>query len=118
MTPEAMEALVRRAQGASLHDFDFVRDFLEALNAAVSGKVGPVNLSALVSMEAALALADSVLPGWMIVLERSSGWRCTLRESGMRDDDELIGVSAASTPALALLGALLAVEARRARGYS
>jgi hypothetical protein len=117
MTPEAMEAMVRRGERASLHDLDFVRDFIEALNAAVAGKVGPVDVSALVSTEAALALADAVLPGWSIVLERASGWRCTLRESGTRDDDELIGVAAAPTPAPALLGALLAVEARRARGY-
>jgi hypothetical protein len=117
MTPEGMEALIRRAERASLHDLDFIRDFLGALNTALAGKVGPVEVSVLASTEAALALSDAVLPGWKIVLERGSGWRCTLRESGTRDDDELIGVASGPTPAIALLGALLAVEARRARGY-
>jgi hypothetical protein len=117
MKPEAMEALVGRGERASLHDLDYLRDLLAALNEALDGRVKPLDVSALVSTEAALAIADAALPGWKIVLERASGWRCTLRESGTRDDDELIGVATGPTPALSLLGALLAVEARRARGY-
>jgi hypothetical protein len=116
MTPDAMMALVARAERASPADRDFVRDFLAALDVALAGE-RPVDLAALTSTEAAIAAVDGALPGWRIALERSSQWRCTLRESAARDDDELIGIAGAPTPALALLAAALAVAAHRARGY-
>jgi hypothetical protein len=116
MTPDAMMALVARAEHASTADRDFVRDFLCALDAALDSE-RPVDLVVLVSTEAAVAAVDRALRGWRITLERSSHWRCTLRESAVRDDDELIGRAVAPTPALALLAAALAVAASRARGY-
>jgi len=116
MTPDLMMELVEQAENASTTQRDFVHDFLGALDAALSLD-RPADVSVLVSMEAALALVDRVLPGWQITLERSSRWRCTLRESSSRDDDELPGIAAATTPALALLAAAIAVTVRRARGY-
>jgi hypothetical protein len=116
MTPEAMEALVARTETATTADRDFVRDFLAALDAAFP-ELDPVDVAALASAEVAVAAIDRALPGWRIQLERAGRWRCTLRESAARDDDELIGIASGPSPALAMLAALLAVAARRARGY-
>jgi hypothetical protein len=112
MTPETMLEIVAQAEHASTADRDFVRDFLGAVDAALSPD-RPTDVSALVSTEAALGAVDRVLPGWRITLDRSSRWRCTLRESTSRDDDELLGIAVAMTPAIALLAAAIAVSVRR-----
>jgi hypothetical protein len=119
MRPEAIEDLVRRIESTSPGDPAMVRDMLEALAAAPRAfdTEGHFGVACLASLEAAHEAVDRVLPNWRIQLQRADGWRCTLRESGVRDDDELIGVGAGPTPAFALLAAFLAVTARRARGY-
>jgi hypothetical protein len=114
MTSKSLEALVARAEHGSTSDRDFLRDFLGALDGAFPDH-GPLDLAAVVSTEAAVAAVDRALPGWRIVLERAPHWHCTLRKGGSRDDDEVIGVGTAPTPALAVLTALLSVAARRAR---
>jgi hypothetical protein len=124
MRPEAIEDLVRRIESTSPGDPAIVRDLLEALAAAPrafgtegASEEAAFGVACLASLEAAQEAVDRVLPNWRIQLQRADGWRCTLRESGVRDDDELIGVGAGPTPAFALLAAFLAVTARRARGY-
>jgi len=70
--------------------------------------------------EAALHLVDACLPGWTISLkgkasEPDGHWRCTLRESTTRDNDEVLGVGAGQTVALALMAALVRVAQMRLR---
>lgn len=65
-------------------------------------------------VEAALHLIDHCLPGWSIHLagkatEPDGHWRCSLRKSRDRDEDEVIGMGAGPTISLALVQALLRV---------
>ena len=75
--------------------------------------------AALGSTDAALGLLAEALPSWSVHISGSSAtvagrWTCTIRETGVRDDDELIGVGKAATLAGAVAAALLKVIAMRA----
>lgn len=75
------------------------------------------------SLDAALQLIVRTLPGWAITLEGSAhspegGWSCMLRRSGLRDDEEVIGVGRAATAPVAVVVALLRVMINRAKGYT
>lgn len=70
------------------------------------------------STDALLALVAEALPSWSVHLSGASAtvrgrWTCTIRETGVRDDDELIGVGKAATAAGAVTAALLKVIALR-----
>lgn len=65
-------------------------------------------------VEAVLHLIDHCLPGWSIHLagkahEPDGHWRCSLRQSRDRDEDEVIGMGTGPTVSLALIKALLRV---------
>lgn len=76
---------------------------------------------ALGSSDAILALLAEALPSWSVHVTGHSAsvagrWTCTVRETGVRDDDELIGVGKAETLPHAILAALLkVVELRSGR---
>jgi hypothetical protein len=74
------------------------------------------------SFDKALALITGALPGWGVGLEGTAVagglWTCRLRATGLRDDDEVIGIGAAQTAPLALIVALLQVLISRSKGYS
>jgi hypothetical protein len=66
------------------------------------------------STDALLDLVAGALPSWSLHLSGASAtvhgrWTCTIRETGVRDDDELIGVGKAASPARAIAAALLKV---------
>ncbi len=66
------------------------------------------------SSDALLRLVAEALPTWSIHITGHSAtvagrWTCTIRETGVRDDDELIGVGKAETLPQALLAALLKI---------
>lgn len=108
--------LFRRIESGHADDPDLLRDLLRALHAAVPGPAPEVGV--LASTDAALALAGRLLPLWTVRLEGLAGgshgrWSCLLRETGVRDDDELVGTGQAATPALAILAALLLALSRR-----
>jgi hypothetical protein len=118
MHQKDLEALAARTETGSTDDPAFVEALLAGLRATDPAAVDPVDVAALVSTEGTLALIEERLPGWRIAVEGRTGhWRATLRESGARDDDEVIGLGRAPTIPLALLAALLRVGQRRARGY-
>ncbi len=76
----------------------------------------------LTSSDAALGLVCSVLPGWEIRMQGNAvsgggNWTCSLRQGSGRDDDEVIGIGKAQSPAKSVVAALLMVAARRKRGY-
>lgn len=61
-----------------------------------------------------LRLVAEALPSWSIHVTGHSAsiagrWTCTIRETGVRDDDELIGVGKAETLPQAILAALLKI---------
>jgi hypothetical protein len=74
------------------------------------------------SFDKALALIGQALPGWGVGLDGTAAaggtWTCKLRATGLRDDDELIGIGTAATAPLALIVALLQVLISRSKGYS
>ena len=113
MVDEKMAALVQRIESGSARDPELVAAVMRGLREAVADSGDSPDAGALVSTEQALALVARALPGWHVALE-GAPWTCTLRESGARDDDELIGIGRATTPALAVVAAFLLVMARRA----
>ncbi len=73
------------------------------------------------SSDALLDLVAEALPSWSLHITGHSAsvagrWTCTIREIGVRDDDELIGVGKAETLPHALLAALLKVVELRGGG--
>jgi hypothetical protein len=75
-------------------------------------------LDTLGSTDAMLCLVAEALPSWSVHLGGSSAqvsgrWTCTIRETGVRDDDEAIGVGQAATAADAVAAALLKVLGMR-----
>jgi hypothetical protein len=88
------------------------------------GEAAPVVRAGLVeSTEAVLGHITGVLPGWAVRLEGTAigpngRWTCTLRRSGSRDDEEVIGIGRAPTPPLAMIAALIRVLIIRSGGYS
>lgn len=75
------------------------------------------------SMDRALDLIVQTLPDWTITLEGTEHptgghWSCVLREAGVRDDVEVLGIGRAASAALSMIGALLRIMIIRAKGYS
>jgi len=72
------------------------------------------------SLDKALTLIGQTLPGWGVAIEGAvavgGDWTCTLRDTGLRDDDEVIGIGSAATPPLAMILALLQVLIIRSNG--
>jgi hypothetical protein len=73
---------------------------------------------ALASTDAVLRLVAEALPSWSVHATGHSAsaagrWTCTIRETGVRDDDELIGVGKAATLASAAMAAFLKIIALR-----
>jgi hypothetical protein len=120
MKAEKLEKIAAGVERASAGDPGLVKMLLEALHAA--HPEAPADASALVSADAALALAANALPGWEADLRNPSvgeggKWTCTLREHTASDDDQLIGIGKSSSLPLAIGAALIQVAARRARGF-
>lgn len=121
MTTNRMTELQDRLATASADDFAAV--VLEGLVIAwPPTEVRPSFVSDLaVSFDHALGLIVQTLPGWGIKLDgravMGGPWSCTLRDTGLRDDDEVIGIGQAATAPLALLTALLQVLVSRSKGY-
>ena len=121
MDGDALQAVLTRIEQARGGDLDVALEALQALRSALEDGTA-VGVGAAASTDGALALAEAVLPGWRVDLEgnarTSDGrWTCSLRASGARDDDEVIGIGHSATPALAILGALIRVRMVQAKGY-
>lgn len=74
------------------------------------------------SFDKAVSLIAEALPGWGVALDGTAAaggtWTCRLRATGLRDDDELIGLGTAATAPLAMIVALLQVLISRSKGYT
>jgi hypothetical protein len=125
MNRDELQALADRIEAASAPDLAISIATLRGLATALpEGEAGPEIRAGLVdSTEAVLALVARVLPGWAVRLEGTAlapngRWTCTLRRSGSRDDEEVIGIGRAPTPPLAMIAALIRVLIIRKRGYT
>ena len=114
-------------------------DLQDRLKTATADELGEVALNGLVmawpptevlpvfgadvtaSLDKALALIGQALPGWSVAIDGTvaagGAWTCTLRDTGLRDDDEVIGIGHAATPPVAMILALLQVLMIRSKGY-
>lgn len=84
---------------------------MAALGEACGRKVKRPELD---STDAVLALIFALRPGWDIAIHGTANlpnghWSCTLRSSGVRDNDPYLGVGRGPTLPHALLAALLKV---------
>ena len=94
---------------------DFLGDELadraiSEINKAAGGQ--HIAHSDLDSTDKVLAIIYAIRPGWSVSMKGvarlpNGHWRCTLRRSDMRDNDEYLGVGRGPTLSHALLAALL-----------
>jgi hypothetical protein len=122
MDVDALQAVLTRIERSRAGELDAAVEALHALRNAL-GDGAAVGVGAAATTDGALALVGEVLPGWRVDLEGHARapdgrWTCSLRASGARDDDEVIGIGHAPSPALAILGALIRVRMVQAKGYS
>ena len=120
MKPEDFEKLARRMELADAGDAASMAMVVDGLKQAFPAHARAVSGFARNPEEAAglLALIADAFHGWTIVLKgkasHSDGsWTCSLRESSLLDDDELIGIGKAKTLPLALAAAALLAQSRR-----
>jgi hypothetical protein len=123
MNRDQMQALAARIEGAASLDLDLAVATLEGLRTALPQARSDLRPGAVESTDAALHLVARLLPDWSVALsgtahEPEGHWTCTLRPSGARDDEEVIGIGRAPTPPLALIAALLRVVVTQAKGYT
>lgn len=123
MNHDELRALADRIEGAASLELDLAVAVLEGLRAAFPQARSDLRPGAVESTDAALHLVARLLPNWSIALsgtarEPDGRWACTLRPSGARDDDEVIGIGRAPTPPLALIAALLRIAVTQAKGYT
>ena len=124
MARQELHAAAARIEAGEVPDREMAGQIADLLASAVPGRPlwRGAMAGALGSTDAALALVAEALPSWSVHLSGASAtvaerWTCTIRETGVRDDDELIGVGKAETPAAAVAAALLkAIAMRRPPG--
>jgi hypothetical protein len=124
MTKEELQTLATRLEakdGLTRADASRVADLIEA--AFPDRPIWRTSqIEALASTDAVLALLAEALPSWSVHITGNSAsatgrWTCTIRETGVRDDDELIGVGKAEVLSNAVTAAILKIiELRGATG--
>jgi hypothetical protein len=115
-----LEEFARQIAAADWGGEETGRLLSEALAAAFPGMAEQSNRLGRqpADMGAMLEVVSAVFPGWTIALRGKAAlpdgsWTCSLRESGVRDDDDVIGIGKARSPTLALAAAALLAHARR-----
>lgn len=122
MKSDQMQALLDRIEGASSLEVELAVETLEGLSAALPQARADLRPGMVESTDSALHLVTRTLPNWSVALsgtahEPDGRWTCTLRPSGARDDEEVIGIGRAPTAPLALIAALIRVKVAQAKGY-
>jgi len=77
--------------------------------------MAPVQIS---TTDGAVHVADVAYPNWAVHIhgranDKNGNWRCTLRESDMRDNDSVIGTGKSPVLSQAILAAVLRLAATR-----
>jgi len=116
MTKEELHSLAARLESGEGPEPEEARRIARLIVAAFPNR--PVwrgsQADALGSTDAMLCLVAEALPSWSVHVTGHSAsaagrWTCTIRETGVRDDDELIGVGKADTLPHAVAAALLKI---------
>ncbi len=114
------EELASRVEASSNADFDLSANVAGASRASfpTAASAGHIQDDIATSTDAIVAQVIAALPGWHFSIRGrartdTGAWRCTLRRSDVRDDDETIGVSEAHSRSLATPAAGLRVAARQ-----
>ncbi|MGG7643494.1 hypothetical protein ACQ5SP_01620 [Rhodovulum sp. YNF3179] len=120
MMGNTLREMAERIEDATMLDAERGEAIIAALRAAAPeiDPQGTLTPDRLLSTDAVIDLVDRVLPGWAISMDgtasRSHGhWTCTLRMSGVRDNDAYLGVGHGPRLPLVLLAALLRATAAR-----
>jgi ribonucleotide monophosphatase NagD (HAD superfamily) len=120
MLQNDLEELANRVEAATDTDSDLAANAASALRASFSSTSSASQIpdDIATSSDAIVALVNAALPGWHFSIHGRArtdkdAWRCTLRRSDVRDDDEMIGVGEAHSLNRAILAALLRVAARQ-----
>jgi hypothetical protein len=122
MTKDDLQSLAARLEiGADLGPED-VEAFASSVSAAFPDR--PIwrgsKEATLGSTDALLCLMAEALPSWSVHISGQSAtidgrWTCTIRETGVRDDDEVIGVGKGESLPRAVAAAMLKTIQLRAR---
>lgn len=105
-----LAALAEDVEAALVLDEDLADRAMSVLNGiAGDPKITRQDLD---STDAVLAVIYQVRPGWSVSIRGNATmpnghWRCTLRRSSSRDNDEYLGIGRGPTLAHALLASLL-----------
>ena len=101
----------------SLAEYDGIAHALAYLlpEAVPDEVMAPVQIS---TTDGAVHVADVAYPNWVVNIhgranEKNGNWRCTLRESDVRDSDTFIGTGNSPVLAQAILAAVLRLAATR-----
>jgi hypothetical protein len=120
MDRHELHALAARLEGGDSPDREMAERIADLVEAAAPDRPlwRDAKAEALGSTDGTLCLLAEMLPSWSVHVSGSSAtvagrWTCTIRETGVRDDDELIGVGKADTLAGAVAAALLKVIGMR-----
>ena len=121
MVTENLNDVARRIEAAADLDTATARLALEQMEKSLTriGSKPQGNWRDISSTDSVLHLVDQAAPGWSIHLdgkafEPNGHWRCTLRPSDMRDDDEFIATAKGPRLVNVLVAALLRLMARQA----
>ena len=122
MTKEELHCLAAQLEGGEALDPAETTGLATAVSAAFPERPlwDGARAAALATTDGVLGLLAEALPSWSVHISGQSAavsgrWTCTVRETGVRDDDELIGVGKADTPARAVAAALLKVAEMKRR---
>lgn len=101
--------LAHEVEGALALDADLAGRVNAALEKVAGRALSGVNLE---STDEVLGLVYEIRPGWSVGMKGTARlpnghWRCTLRQSDMRDNDASLGVGGGPNLPHALLAALL-----------
>jgi hypothetical protein len=122
MNREQLDALVQKIEQATGPDLDLGIETLRQVRDALPDLAGGIRPGLVDSTDEVLRLVSTRHPGWSVELkgkarEPDGRWTCTLRESGARDDEEVIGIGHGPTVPFAIISALLHVAMIREKGY-
>ncbi len=121
MTQDELRELVDRLEKDAAPDAATQAEVAGLIAAAFPDRLRHgAQAEALGSTDGVLDVLAEALPSWTVHITGQSAtvagrWTCTIRETGVRDDDELIGVGKAATLANAAAAALLKIIALRGR---
>lgn len=116
MEQDQLTDLLAKVEAVERLDQELESAVLDGMTSAFPGKAvwSAHQTKTLEATDEVLRLINIVLPNWSISLkgtadEADGRWTCTLRETGVLDNDEIIGIGRAPNLPLAIIAAMLKV---------